>query len=538
MTRVKVIGPPGTGKTTWMIGEIARLIEQGYDPSEIVATTFTRAGRRAIREKVFTILQSKGLVKGSLEAKWLGRTIHSICKELLALPGSAIVDEKKLKRFAEAYGLNLSIFNTQQALLEGEYRDLMLSTADDYCMAFAEWWRHRGYARPEDAYRDFTAYYKHGLPSDFVEWKVYRFLKWYDEWKQDNGYWDFTDMLLGVLREGLCPEGVRVLACDEAQDFSPLLMRVAKLWEKAVERSYFVGDHLQAIYGFAGGNPELLERMPSTETVFLEQSHRVPKAVWECDKELMVRFSRWYEKDYLPSDEMGAVLRGKWPNWEAVINEGLKVFVQHRTRMLAREFADAMIEWGIPFVALRGKQSPLQGKEAKLGALLGRLAKKEKVKLGELAEFVAETPLIPTAKYMAYGAKTRMRRMAEENPDAEVDVADLPGLGFNDAFMEELLEGDVWNLIRMEDRERFYLRRAYERYGSYLMDVRIYNGTIHSFKGEECDLAIVNPDLTLRTAEGLSAAPREEVLVWHVALTRAKKAVVILPPTRGTTFPL
>jgi len=536
--RTKTIGPPGTGKTTWMINEVARLIEEGYDPQTVVATTFTRAGRRAIREKVANILKAKGVVKTQLEAHWLGRTIHSICKELLEISSEQVADDNKLKEFANHYRYNITVLGMRPTMLEGEFTDMVLQTVDDYCIFFVDWWRHRMYPKPELAYNDFVKERYREIPMGFTKQYVMSFLKNYEAWKQENGLWDFTDFLIGVLQERLYPEGIKVLACDEAQDFSPLLLNVVVFWESHAELSYFIGDYLQALYDWAGGNPDLLRKMPCEKTVFLSQSYRVPVAVWNEDKRIMSLHKCWYDQDYYPTNRAGFLTRYKMPDFSELVQSGKKVFIQHRTRRLAREFGEYLIDQGIPFYALRGPSSPLVRKETDVVDLLYRLRNGETVYLEEMADLIAETSIVRSAIYMERGAKARMSRLAEENPTQLVCLGDLPGLGFKDNFIKEVESGNVFNVLAMDDYEKQQLERAYRKYREKLGGVQIYNGTVHAFKGEECNIAIINPDLTYRTYLNWQANPISEAVVFHVALTRAREGVYILPPSRGMSFPL
>jgi len=536
--RTKVIGPPGTGKTTWLIERAAWFIETGYDPASIVATTFTKPGRRAIREKVLQILKPKGLVKSSGETHWIGRTIHSICRELLDIPHENVLDDRKLKEFADAYHYKLSIFEAHSFGADGEYRDIMLETPEDFCLFFIDWWRHRMYPKAELAFSDFVKQHFADLPQDFSKPQLMLFLKRYDEFKRENHLWDFTDFLIGTLRERVCPEEIKLLFCDEAQDFSPLLLNVTVMWESKAERSFYIGDPNQALYGFMGGDHRLLADMPCEKTIQLTQSNRVPRIVWEKDKRLLEKFQLWYKEGYLPRDDDGFVVRGRAPFWSELPFQGKKVFIQHRTRRLAREFGEMLLDMGVPFKALRGRQSPLDKEEVRVVGLLERLGRGEAVTMGEMAKLIADTSFIPSALYLEKGAKTRMKKLAEQDPEKKVRRDNLPELGFNMRFVEKFVEGKFFDLVKLDEKERTYLVRAFRKYGSLLGRVEIYNGTVHAFKGEECHIAIINPTLTGRTAQALVAAPYEEAKIFHTALTRAREGVYILPSQRAMGFPI
>jgi len=538
VAKVKVIGPPGTGKTTWMIREIANLIMKGYEPGSIVATTFTTSGRDAIREKVKNILKAENLLGSGFEARWLGRTIHSICKELLKIDKDQIIDAKKLEEFAKTYRYDFTTLDMIHNIDEEEYSDLLMNTPEDYYLFFVDWWRHRMYPEPEVAYEYFIHERYGEIPSGFTKEGLTRFLRNYDEWKQDNEYWDFTDFLIETIREGLCPEGIRVLACDEAQDLSPLLMNVTQMWGRNAEQVYYVGDYLQCLYTWAGGEPKLLKNMQCDKVVFLEQSHRVPKKIWEKDKAMMERFKTWYPQGYLPTDEEGFI-RKEWIHYlQELVKSEKKIFIQHRTRKLVRECADELISLGIPFKALRGPKSPVERKEARLVDLLIQLKLGQDVPLKKIANYIADSSTIPSHLYMERGAKAKISRQAESEDARRVNLNDLPALGFNQRFMNELINGNIFGMLRMDAQVKKGLERIFAKYGGLGSEINIYNGTIHSYKGEECDIVFLNPSLTRRPLLSLQSNPQLEAIVWHVALTRAREGIYILPPSRGATFPI
>jgi len=93
--RAKIIGNPGCGKTTYLLGLIEKAAKK-YDPERIGAVSLTNAAIEEMRERVK--LQT-GLSKSA--AKNI-RTIHSTCFRLLGLKKEQVAD-KKIKEFNEAY---------------------------------------------------------------------------------------------------------------------------------------------------------------------------------------------------------------------------------------------------------------------------------------------------------------------------------------------------------------------------------------------------------------------------------------------------
>jgi DNA helicase-2/ATP-dependent DNA helicase PcrA len=70
-----ILAGAGTGKTTTITARIAYMVEKdNFDPSRILALTFSREAARNMREKVEKLLQGKEV---------LVKTFHSFCAELI-----------------------------------------------------------------------------------------------------------------------------------------------------------------------------------------------------------------------------------------------------------------------------------------------------------------------------------------------------------------------------------------------------------------------------------------------------------------------
>ena len=537
MRRLRIIGPPGTGKTTTLINLVADLIKEGYEPSSVLAISFTRAGRRAIREKVSRILRPQRLIKRRSELHYLGRTIHSVAKELLGIPSRSVLDARKLRRFCETYGYQITLGESSGEEDEIEYRDTMLVTPEDYYLHFLDWARHRRYPTFESAIAYFMHQYQEDLPFGFSLSGLRLFIQRYEEFKKEEELWDFTDFLLGVIKERLAPQGVKVLAVDECQDLSPLLWEIVNWWSIGTRCEVFIiaGDPLQAIYEFSGADSSIMMNWPATEEIFIEESHRVPAKVFELDRRVMTSLRCWYKQDYKPRDEEGFV-EGIYPVvLDKVIEEhmGERIYVIARTRMLCTKINEILMGFGVPFKALRGVKSPAQGKALELAQLLLKISRGEKVPIETFADLVGETSLIPSADYLKHGAKKELVEFAERNPGYEIGKENLPAFGFNMEFIKRIEEGRILEVMKLSDEERKVLERALKE---DLPDVTV--GTIHAFKGEEADIVILADALTRRTYTNYLKNPQEEGKCFHVGITRARKGLYILRGISSLRFEL
>ena len=72
-----VLAGPGTGKTFAMMRRVARLLEEGVDPSRMLVCSFTRTAARDLREQLETLA-----VPGADQVK--AQTLHSLRFSILS----------------------------------------------------------------------------------------------------------------------------------------------------------------------------------------------------------------------------------------------------------------------------------------------------------------------------------------------------------------------------------------------------------------------------------------------------------------------
>lgn len=100
-----------------------------------------------------------------------------------------------------------------------------------------------------------------------------------------QGICDFGDMIYlphyyGPYRPDMQPKCYDIVCVDEAQDYSPLSLEFTMQMVKPNGRMLFVGDPRQAIFGFAGADPDALDRIieKTRATVLpLSVTYRCPK---------------------------------------------------------------------------------------------------------------------------------------------------------------------------------------------------------------------------------------------------------------------
>jgi len=149
----------------------------------------------------------------------------------------------------------------------------------------------------------------------------------YDEWKSRNRLLDFVDLetlaleLLGLpeIADSL-RERFDVLMVDEFQDTNPIQLALFLRLGELAGHVVWVGDEKQAIYGFRGADPELVQAVAVADPSMgrtLEWSWRSrPALVWLTS----TAFARGFAGDGIPPERVelepkrdDAALAGTWP---------------------------------------------------------------------------------------------------------------------------------------------------------------------------------------------------------------------------------
>ncbi len=510
----KVHGPPGTGKTHALIERVRQEIDSGVAPEDIGYYSFTRAAAREAARRISADGQFPHF-----------RTIHSECFRLLGLARDEVMAGKKLGEFARAFGYEFSDMAAAQDVAEHEVREKVLRTLGDHLLFFEEW-RKSLLLDTEQAYRSFMR--MGDLPPGWSLPVVVKFQERYEGYKRENGLYDFSDMLLGVLREGLTP-GVRVLVLDEAQDCSPLQFKVLDLWLQGVERHYIGGDPFQAIYQWQGARPELFQARHAEKGTLLDRSFRLPRQVYALSRGVIPESPRYQSRD----------AEGYIKHWplERALNALEKAdgsaFLLVRNRYLLDALVEELYLRGVPFGNLRGP-SPFRGATAGLVLLLRRLLRNEPVTLADLARLLEHIPQKP---YLERGLKAETKRRAEESPEQPVRLPSLLDQ-VTEAFTRLAGSGEYLDLLKMPARDGAYFRRVITKYGEGALTdrPRLLLGTIHSVKGMEADHVVILSDMAKRTWLGWEADPSAELRVWYVAVTRAKQGVTLVEPKQMRCF--
>lgn len=267
-----VLGPPGTGKTTFCLQKVTEALSEGVDPRKIGYFTF---GKDATEEAISRANRDFGHMRGSFI---YFRTIHSLAYQCITLGKKKlnIMTDEEFATFGEHYGYEFS-----KTVGAGKKRGDFLYNA--YAI-----YRNRKVNDPETigAYcpNDFDI-----STEDFIN-----FLTRLKEYKHRLQIYDFFDLL----SETKIEIELDLLIIDEAQDLSTLQWDLMLPLVKKAKKCYIVGDDDQSIFTWAGADLNYFLTIPVKNRVLLDLSYRLPPSIFNMSQRVVSQIRHRYEKKF------------------------------------------------------------------------------------------------------------------------------------------------------------------------------------------------------------------------------------------------
>ncbi len=525
-----IIGPPGTGKTTRISAMVSELVDES-SVDNVMICSLTRAAAAEAAGRSMPI------------PRHMIGTLHSFAYRCMDGP---VIAESKILEWNETHPR--WSFDPEIDMDEPDWQRRTKTTSEG-----------------EAAYQEMNVLRARMVERDLAAWdQIASFAKAWDEWKEESGYMDFTDLIEVALNETECaPNDPRFIFVDEAQDFSKLELALLHKWAARCQAIILVGDPLQALYEWRGAHPQMFadDRVPESNRTVLSQSYRVPKAVHRVATSWASEMLAAYRVEYSPTDEDGRVGRSTatWRQPYGAIqfireNTGTIMFQAACSYMLKPLISQLKLS-GEPFAnPWRRKRADWNPFGRRRGVSICQRvrdlivpASRDKLWLaGELKHWTQKMVAKGT---LARGAKTRIEELAHARPNAAIPADLILDLFEPDAISQ------LWNLaFENDDAKRLDLlawwyerldartKQAAEfpitvikRHGVEIFDEdpRVFVGTIHSFKGSEADHVMVWPDVSPSgwyeinaSEEGREAACR----LGYVAMTRARNTLVVGQP--------
>lgn len=371
-----VIAGAGSGKTRVLTYKIAYLLENGYQPWNILSLTFTNKAAREMKER---IARQVGVERA--RHLWMG-TFHSMFLRILHVEAQHLGFSSKFTIYdtADSKSLIRSIIK-EMGLDEKVYKpgtvQGRISKAKNHLVSPAD------YANNREAYEGDCAAKMPAVRD------IYR--RYWDRCRQADAM-DFDDLLFYTFLlfrdhpEVLAryQEQFRYILVDEYQDTNFAQHSIVLQLAKSHQHVCVVGDDAQSIYSFRGADIDNIlyftKVYPDTKVFKLEQNYRSTQTIVRAANSLIEKNQWQIRKEVFSEKEKGEAI-GVYQAYsdveegEIVVNkinelrrENDYVYsdfaILYRTNAQSRIFEEAMRKRGMPY-RIYGGLSFYQRKEIK-----------------------------------------------------------------------------------------------------------------------------------------------------------------------------
>jgi superfamily I DNA/RNA helicase len=550
MKKIRIAGPPGTGKTTKLV-EIYYSHLKEYSPADIVVISHTNTASDHIRER---IKDSKSIQNYQKETgheifpkinnaketlKHNVSTIHKFCKDRVEGQAFLIEDYENLLLRKPIFDKHTSgkKFSNVQALFGLHPFFKFISMARDNGKTV------------ESYYRGLTAEEREKDVKYYLEEELEPMADYYKKFKESfkiNGrvdnILDFQDMIKKFYdnedgeSEKLC-SNIKVLMIDEAQDSSVIQRNAETIMSKNVDYFYKAGDPDQSIFEFAGADPHSFHIEFAKPEIELKKGYRCPRVINEyCKniiKDIWIKYE--YERVWTPKKEGGIVKEGELHYMSDLIRDPLshklkdtllntnQDFIFTYRGREPKEILNYLMGIGIPF-----QLPPKDNLKFKIKYPSKEIKNQREFK--ELMEGQQKTRAKIKSILNSMSDEYKLKTV-EDLEKAEQSIFDITWLIDNKFFVPGIVNTNDFQRVSNKNVlfEKDYIRKIVDN-NRDLEDKRVFVENIHTIKGKEFDNVVL--DFTLSRQEESFTKKRMK----FVACSRAKETLWLLNSRNGLTF--
>ena len=477
----KILGPPGTGKTTRLINYVKTFVKLGTPIDKIGYFAFTT---KAANEAVDRMLDSSL----KLQKKHLKhfRTLHSLAFTQLGIKKAQVMQAEHYEDIGRKLGIEVTVYSN------GEEKTGFVDSDSEY-FNIINAARIKNVSIQEEYDTDMYS-------EDIDKHQLQIFKDEVDNYKQAYGLVDFTDMIERFNLSELCPK-YDVVFIDEAQDLSPIQWKMYDILKKNSKHVILAGDDDQAIYGWAGADVKRFQDEPAKD-IILPQSYRVPDTIQKIADQILDRIpdNRRIKKQWAPRPESGTV--------------------NHITSI-----EDAPLHKGDWLILARTND-----KLIKLKPLLKDMAIYFEIK-GRKSYKTRLYTAIKNYTRWTNGDKLSLSECKDLLEFLEEDI------NITEERMYDLFEWgyprtvEWYEVFKTDPEESLYIREMLRLKEELSKPARVKLSTIHAAKGGEATNVLIILDNTkkIRDAGDKSDDKHdEEHRVWYVGVTRTKQNLYIM----------
>jgi len=497
----QIFGPPGCGKTEYLMRYIETALDGGMKPEEIAFVSFSRKAIQEARERAMT--------RFNLDVKQLRnfRTLHSTGFSGLSLRKEDIMSNADYAELGRMLGEE---FNMNIAPEDGILIPQDLRRGSQY-MRIIDRSRYRMVSLEEE-WREHETH-------DISLFKAKQIYEQVTEYKTRLSKFDYVDMI-GMFVEVGEPPRLRLLIVDEAQDLTPLQWKMVQKMATNAEEVLIAGDDDQAIHRWTGVDVEQFVNM-SPKQIVLTQSYRLPKAVFNVARRIVRRIKDRVPKEYAPTDEEGLVC---WHyHFDSVDFRKGSWTIMARTNYYAEKIGKYLHQEGY-YYSVKGR-TVLTKEQADAIKTWRKLRVGEGVDVDAVRRFYE---VVPKQGDKAVVKRGSGKLLDAADPTSQLNLEDLVSeFGFidkRDLFGED--PRDEFEILGLGSNMRAYLLNVENSGEDITKPPRIKVSTIHAMKGGEDDRCVVYLGSTY-AAEN-SRFPDDEHRIFYVGVTRARKELHIV----------
>lgn len=323
-----VIAGAGSGKTRTLVYRVARLMESGITPQNILLLTFTRKAAQEMLKRVGLLLKMNC-------DRVAGGTFHSIANSILRKHGKAIGIDPAFTILDRSDGEDIiQLIRSSHGYNEKEKRFPHKNTLAEI---FSQ--SSNKMTDLDDVIVEDYAHFAHHLDD------IRQVEKLYTHYKRQRMLLDYDDLMLKLLElletqadlRRRLSETYRYIMVDEYQDTNKIQARIVRLFSDAHGNVMVVGDDAQSIYSFRGANfkniMEFPVEFPGARVFRLEENYRSTQPILDLTNEIIA-----CAKEKYPKHLFTRVADGERPSLVRADNENFQSrFVSQRILELREE---------------------------------------------------------------------------------------------------------------------------------------------------------------------------------------------------------
>ena len=345
-----VLAGAGSGKTKVLTSRIAKLIENGVSPYNILAITFTNKAAKEMKDRVFRLIGSSA---NNIQIS----TFHSlglkILKDNYSLLGYdrnfTIIDSDDvltiIKKILKDLNLSKELYNPREIKNK-------ISSAKNEMMGVDSFSRVEFDHNVVEVYRLYQKKLRNGNSVDFDDLLVLPIKLFKNYPNLLNEY----------------QERYKYILIDEYQDTNEAQYTFSKLLSAKYRNIFVVGDNDQAIYAFRGANYKNIlnfeKDYPEAKTILLEENYRSTKTILNAANCVIKNNKERKDKNLWSNNEEGNKIKYKVVENEKeeasfvadsikeLIDKGIKeedIAVLYRTNAQSRVIEEEMLKKNIKY---------------------------------------------------------------------------------------------------------------------------------------------------------------------------------------------